>query len=97
MTGVSVRFMATSSALPGPVITCSDKATHAEGCDSGGPAIVELALVRPETLRHHLSVGLPLSESCGRHPTTSASHISCDAVHSSSSNHDVRNRRQILG
>jgi hypothetical protein len=66
MTGVSVRFMATSSALPGPVFTCSDKATHAEGCDSGGPAIVELALVRPETLRHHLSVGLPLSESCGR-------------------------------
>ena len=28
MTGVSVRFMATSSALPGPVTTCSDKATQ---------------------------------------------------------------------
>ena len=97
MTGVSVRFMATSSALPGPVFTCSDKATHAEGCDSGGPAIVELALVRPETLRHHLSVGLPLSESCGLNPSTSASHQTCDAVHSSSSNEDVGKRRQILG
>src|ERR1044072_3253998 len=95
---VSVRFMAaTSSALPRPVTTCSDKATHAEGCDSGGPAIVELALVRPETLRHHLSVGLPLSESCGAHPTTSASHNSCDAVHSSSSNEDVGKKRQVLG
>src|SRR5690348_14304724 len=31
------------------------------GLDFGGPAVVEPQLVRPETLRRHLSVGLPLT------------------------------------
>jgi len=47
------------------VATRSDKAARVTDCDSGGPAIVELSLVRPETLRPHLSMGLPLSESRG--------------------------------
>ena len=63
----------------------SDKAARKD-CDSGGPAIVELALGRPETLRPHLSMGLPLSESRGPNLTTIASHTLRDAVHSSSSN-----------
>src|SRR5688572_1727985 len=33
------------------------------GLDSGGPAIVGPKPVRPETLRRHLSMALPLSES----------------------------------
>ena len=65
-------------------------------CDSGGPAIVELALGRPETLRPHLSAGLPLSESRGPNLTTNASHNSRDAGHSSSSNTDVRKRRHWI-
>jgi len=31
------------------------------GLDFGGPAGIELELLRPETLRRHLSVGLPLT------------------------------------
>ena len=62
-------------------------------CDSGGPAIVELALVRPETLRPHLSVGLPLSESRGVHHNINASQHPCDTGHNSSSKKDVRKRR----
>jgi len=62
-------------------------------CDSGGPAIVELSLGRPETLRPYLSAGLPLSESRGLDHITSASHQSCDEVHNSSSKKDVAKRR----
>ena len=32
-----------------------------EGLDYGGPAVVEPRLLRPETLRRHLSVGLPFA------------------------------------
>src|SRR6516162_9560763 len=42
-----------------------DAQTHrrspVEGLDYGGPAVVEPRLVRPETLRRHLSVGLPFA------------------------------------
>src|SRR6516165_311229 len=31
-----------------------------EGLDYGGPAVIEPRPLRPETLRRHLSVGLPL-------------------------------------
>ena len=31
------------------------------GLDFGGPAVIEPELLRPETLRRHLSVGLPLA------------------------------------
>jgi hypothetical protein len=44
------------------------EATRCFGLDSGGPAVVEPkfenGLCRPETLRRHLSMALPLSESC---------------------------------
>ena len=32
-----------------------------EGLDYGGPAVIEPRLLRPETLRRHLSVGLPFA------------------------------------
>ena len=32
-----------------------------EGLDFGGPAVLEPRLLRPETLRRHLSVGLPFA------------------------------------
>ena len=66
LTGVTAAFMATSSSLAGqlPVwLHVLGQGSPVTDCDSGGPAIVELSLGRPETLRPHLSVGLPLSES----------------------------------
>src|SRR5215469_10410147 len=33
-----------------------------EGLDYGGPAVIEPRLLRPETLRRHLSVGLPFAK-----------------------------------
>jgi hypothetical protein len=45
-----------------------------EGLDYGGPAVIEPRLLRPETLRRHLSVGLPFAK-----PKT-LSDISSDAT-----------------
>jgi len=48
-------------------MTCSpssrwrDAAAVLEGLDYGGPAVIEPRLLRPEILRHHLSVGLPFA------------------------------------
>ena len=64
---VSVRFISFDSCvLASTLCICcasSDKVARSTGLGFGGPAVVELALGRPETLRRHLSVGLPLSES----------------------------------
>lgn len=65
LTGITFRLIATSSALLGQLLHASDKAARSTDWDSGSPAIVELSLGRPETLRPHLSVGLPLSEIAG--------------------------------
>jgi len=37
------------------------RCSPAEGLEFGGPAVVEPRLLRPETLRRHLSVGLPFA------------------------------------
>ena len=40
----------------------SRRRSPVEGLDYGGPAVVEPRLLRPETLRRHLSVGLPFAK-----------------------------------
>ena len=56
--------MQASLALPKP-LPCHTKNTRrrspVEGLDYGGPAVIEPRPLRPETLRHHLSVGLPFA------------------------------------
>ena len=37
-------------------------AVRRNGLDYGGPAVIEPRLLRPETLRRHLSVGLPFAK-----------------------------------